>query len=149
MHALPSSEGKIGIDLGLTHFAIASTGEKVSGPKAFAKYEKKLAKAQRALAKKKKGSANRKKARLRVAKIHARIADVRKDFLHQLSTRWVRENQVIAIETLGVANMQKTVVWRNRLAIKAGRNSFANWNTKADGTAGRLWVSTAGIHAGE
>ena len=107
VHALPTCEGKIGIDLGLTRFAIASTGEKVAGPKAFAKYEAKLAKAQRSLAKKQKGSANRKKARLRVARIHARIADVRKDFLHQLSTRWVRENQVIAIETLGVVNMQK------------------------------------------
>ncbi len=85
VHALPTCEGKIGIDLGLTHFSIASTGEKIAGPKAFAKYEAKLAKAQRSLAKKQKGSANRKKARLRVARIHARIADVRKDFLHQLS----------------------------------------------------------------
>ena len=99
--------GKVGIDLGLTHFAILSTGEKVAAPNTFRKHETKLAKLQRRLAKKQKGSANRKKARLKVAKLHAKIADSRKDFLHKLSTRLVNENQVIAIETLVVSNMQK------------------------------------------
>lgn len=103
----PAVQGKVGIDLGLTHFAILSTGEKIVSPKAFRTNETKLAKAQRALAKKQKGSANRKKAKLKVAKLHAKIADTRKDFLHKLSTRLINENQVIAIETLAVSNMQK------------------------------------------
>ena len=98
---------KVGIDLGLSHFAILSTGEKIAAPNTFRKNEEKLAKLQRKLAKKTKGSANRKKARLKVAKLHAKIADSRKDFLHKLSTRLVNENQVIAIETLAVSNMQK------------------------------------------
>ena len=100
-------EGKVGIDLGLTRFAILSTGEKIAAPNTFRKHEAKLAKLQRRLAKKQKGSANRKKARLKVAKLHAKIADSRKDFLHKLSTRLINENQVIAIETLAVSNMQK------------------------------------------
>ena len=100
-------EAKVGIDLGLTHFAILSTGEKIAAPNTFRKHEAKLAKLQRRLAKKQKGSANRKKARLKVAKLHAKIADSRKDFLHKLSTRLINENQVIAIETLAVSNMQK------------------------------------------
>ena len=100
-------EGKVGIDLGLTHFAILSTGEKIAAPNTFRKHEAKLAKLQRRLAKKQKGSANRKKARLKVAKLHAKIADSRKDFLHKLSTRLINENQAIAIETLAVSNMQK------------------------------------------
>ena len=100
-------EGKVGVDLGLTHFAILSTGEKIAAPNTFRKNEEKLAKLQRRLAKKTKGSANRKKARLKVAKLHAKIADSRKDFLHKLSTRLINENQVIAIETLAVSNMQK------------------------------------------
>lgn len=100
-------ESKVGIDLGLSHFAILSTGEKIAAPNAFRKNEEKLAKLQRRLAKKTKGSANRKKAKLKVAKLHAKIADSRKDFLHKLSTRLVNENQVIAIETLAVSNMQK------------------------------------------
>lgn len=98
---------KVGIDLGLTHFAILSTGEKIAAPNTFRKHESKLAKLQRRLAKKQKGSANRKKAKLKVAKLHAKITDSRKDFLHKLSTRLVNENQVIAIETLAVSNMQK------------------------------------------
>lgn len=107
VQAKPPVESKIGIDMGLSHFAILSTGEKIDAPKMFRKYEKKLAKLQRRLAKKTKGSANRKKARLKVAKLHAKIADSRKDFLHKLSTRLVNENQVIAIETLAVRNMLK------------------------------------------
>ncbi|HEX4203204.1 MAG TPA: RNA-guided endonuclease TnpB family protein, partial [Ktedonobacteraceae bacterium] len=69
--------------------------------------EKKLAKAQRRHAKKRKGSKNRKKACLKVARIHARIADRRRDFLHKLSTRLIRENQVVCVESLAVKNMVK------------------------------------------
>lgn len=103
----PKVDGQVGIDLGLTHFAILSTGEKIASPNTFRKYEASLAKRQRRLAKKQKGSANRRKAKLKVARLHARITDVRRDSLHKLSTRLVNENQVIAIETLSVSNMQK------------------------------------------
>jgi putative transposase len=105
--SLPEVVGEIGIDLGLTHFAILSTGEKIDAPNIFRKNEKKLAKYQRCMAKKQKGSRNRSKARLKVARIHATIADSRRDFLQKLSTRLIRENQTIAIETLAVKNMQK------------------------------------------
>lgn len=111
---------KVGIDLGLTHFAILSTGEKIVSPKAFSANEKKLAKLQRSFSKKQKGSSNRKKAKLKVARLHAKIADTRKDFLHKLSTRLINENQVIAVETLAVSNMQK-----NRYLAKA--ISDAGW----------------------
>ena len=103
----PASNGKVGIDLGLTHFAILSTGEKIAAPNTFRRNEAKLAKLQRRLAKKTKGSARREKARLKVARLHAKIADARRDFLHKLSIRLINENQVIAIESLSVSNMQK------------------------------------------
>ena len=103
----PAVAGKIGIDLGLTHFATLSTGEKVAAPNTFRRYEKKLAKLQRRLAKKTKGSNRREKAKLKVARLHAKIADSRRDFLHKLSTRLINENQVIAVESLSVSNMQK------------------------------------------
>lgn len=103
----PAVVGKIGIDLELSHFAIFSTGEKVAAPNTFRKNEAQLAKLQRRLAKKQKGSKNRIKAACKVARLHAKTADARKDFLHKLSTRLVNENQVIAVESLAVANMKK------------------------------------------
>lgn len=117
----PAVDGKIGVDLGLTHFAILSTGEKVAAPNTFRRYEKKLAKLQRRLAKKTKGAKRREKAKLKVARLHAKIADARRDFLHKLSTRLINENQVIAIESLSVSNMQK-----NRCLSKS--ISDASWS---------------------
>ncbi len=105
--AKPEVTSQVGIDLGLSHFAILSTGEKVAGPKTYRKHERRLARAQRRLAKKTPGSKNRAKAKLKVARLHARITDARRDFLHKLSTRLINENQVIAIETLAVSHMQK------------------------------------------
>jgi putative transposase len=98
---------QIGLDLGLKSMVILSTGEQVGNPKYFSQAEKKLAKAQKRLASKQKGSKNRAKARLKVARIHAKIADRRRDYQHKLSTRLIRENQTICIESLQVMNMVK------------------------------------------
>jgi putative transposase len=95
----------VGLDMGITSLVALSTGEKVGNPQYFRQDEKKLARAQRRLAKKRKGSKNRDKARHKVARIHARIADRRRDYQHKLSTRMVRENQVICVETLNVKGM--------------------------------------------
>src|SRR5699024_5090148 len=105
--ALPISETTVGIDAGITTLYTLSTGEKITNPRHEKKDREKLARAQRQLSKKEKGSKNRDKARRKVARIHARIADRRRDHLHKLSTRLVRENQVIAIEDLSVRNMVK------------------------------------------
>jgi putative transposase len=97
----------VGLDLGLKSMVITSDGHTYGNPKFFSKDEKKLAKAQRRHAKKKKDSKNRGKARLKVARIHKKIADRRRDYQHQLSTRIIRENQVVCIESLHVKNMVK------------------------------------------
>jgi putative transposase len=104
---LPATAKQVGIDLGLHDVVVLDTGEKVGNPRFFAQDEKKLAQAQRRLAKKQRGSKNRDKARRKVARIHARIADRRRDFTHQLSTRIIRENQTICIESLHVKAMVK------------------------------------------
>src|SRR5699024_7367 len=82
----------VGVDAGITSLVSLSTGQKVANPEHERKDRAKLAKAQRGLSRKQKGSANRAKARKKVARVHARITDRRKDFLHKLSTRLVREN---------------------------------------------------------
>nr|WP_228056663.1 transposase [Microcoleus sp. LEGE 07076] len=103
-----STEGKaIGIDVGLTHYAVTSDGTKHGNPKHYRKYEKKLAKRQKQLSHKLKGSRNRNKARVKVAKVHAKIVRCREDFLHKLSRKLVDENQVIVVENLAVRNMVK------------------------------------------
>ena len=102
----PSTEGKaIGIDLGLTHFAITSEGSKYENPKHLAKHERNLKRKQQKLSRKQKGSKRRQKAKRLVAKVHSKIARCREDFLHKLSRKIVNENQVIAVENLNVKGM--------------------------------------------
>lgn len=107
IEALPESPNQIGLDLGITSLVVLSNGEKIANPKTFKAKRRKLRKAQKALSRKKKGSNNCQKARLKVAKVHAEISDARNDFLHKLTARLVRENQVIAVEDLSVKNMIK------------------------------------------
>ncbi|WP_344504438.1 RNA-guided endonuclease TnpB family protein, partial [Dactylosporangium maewongense] len=97
--------GAVGVDAGLNSLLCLSTGEKVTNPGHERRDRAALARAQRNLARKEKGSANRAKARLKVARVHARITDRRRDHLHKLTTRLVRENQTIVIEDLTVRNM--------------------------------------------
>jgi putative transposase len=104
---LPPIEKAVGIDLGLKSFLVTSDGEAIANPKYYARDEKKLAKAQRKHARKKKGGKNREKARRKVARHHARIADTRRNFQQQVSTRLIRENQVICLETLNIKGMVK------------------------------------------
>lgn len=102
---LPISNNEIGIDLGIKEFAITSDGEMIENPKYLRKSEKKLRKLQKDLSRCKKGSKNREKCRIKVAKQHEKITNQRKDFLHKLSTRIIRENQTIVLEDLKVKNM--------------------------------------------
>ncbi|WP_406375901.1 transposase [Streptomyces sp. NBC_00647] len=112
---LPATDTAVGIDVGLNHLLTLSTGEKITNPRHERRDRAALAKAQRRLSKKARGDgANRAKARRKVAKIHARIADRRRDTLHKLTTRLVRENQTLVIEDLSIRNMV-----RNRSLARA------------------------------
>lgn len=105
---LPETDGEVGIDLGLTHFAVMSDGRKVSSPKFLRRAERKLRKAQQALSRKEKGSNNRKKAIARVARLHTRVADARRDHHHKLSTTIIRESQAVYVENLSVKGLART-----------------------------------------
>ncbi|CAM5611131.1 Transposase OS=Streptomyces griseorubiginosus OX=67304 GN=AQJ54_19530 PE=3 SV=1 [Streptomyces griseorubiginosus] len=97
----------VGLDAGITCLVTLSTGEKITKPRHERRDRARPARAQRELSCKAKGSANREKDRRRVARDPARIADWRRHFLHKLSTRLVRENQVVVIEDLTVRNQLK------------------------------------------
>lgn len=108
VEAAPATMAAIGVDAGITSLVTLSTGEKVTNPRHERCDRARLARAQRELSRKEKGSSNREKARRKVSRIHARIADRRRDHLHKLTTRLVRENQTIVIEDLTVRNMLKS-----------------------------------------
>ena len=96
----------IGIDLGIKTFAVMSNGEKAESP-SYKKLDRKVRKLQRKLARQPRDSKRRNITRIRIAKLHNQITDTRKDFLHQLSTKIVNENQVIVLEDLNVSGMVK------------------------------------------
>ncbi|GAA1612066.1 hypothetical protein GCM10009733_005160 [Nonomuraea maheshkhaliensis] len=73
----------------------------------FANFFAKRAKYPAFKSRKEKGSNNRAKARLKVARVYARATDRRRDHLHKVTTRLVRENQAIAVEDLTVRNLVK------------------------------------------
>ena len=113
---LPKAESCVGVDLGLNSLLITSEGEKITNPRHFNKQRERLAKAQKRLAKKQKGSVNRQKARVRVARIQSKIADTRRDHLHKLTTRLVKENQLIAVEDLCVKGMLRSKRYSRSIA---------------------------------
>ncbi|MEU9340487.1 RNA-guided endonuclease TnpB family protein [Streptomyces sp. NPDC048278] len=121
---MPQTDRTIGIDLGLTHFAVLSDGTKIDSPRILRRAEKKLKKAQRELSRKQKGSNNRAKARLKVARAHAKVADARRNFHHQLSSKLISENQGIAVEDLPVVSLARTKLAKS--VHDAGWSSFIN-----------------------
>jgi putative transposase len=97
----------VGVDVGLTHLATLSTGEKIPNPKRYHASLRYLRQQQRCLARRQKGSRRREKQRLRVARAHARVRQERQYALHALTTRLVREFDLIFIEDLNVKAMAR------------------------------------------
>ena len=97
----------VGIDLGIKDFAITSDGYKISNKKYLQQSLSKLTKLQKELSRKSKGSSNFNKARLKVAKLQEHIANQRKDYLQKLSTRIIKNYDIICIEDLQTKNMIK------------------------------------------
>lgn len=95
----------IGIDLGIKDFAITSDGQKFENHKYMAKSQKKIAKLQRELSRKTKDGANWEKARIKLARAHEKVVNQRSDYLHKLSTKLIRENDIVCVENLHVKNM--------------------------------------------
>jgi putative transposase len=112
---LNAKNQSIGIDLGIKTFAVMSNGEKAYSPvvaasgksQTYRTIDCKIRKLQKKLARQQKGSNRRNITRLQIARLHNQITDLRKDFLHKLSTKIVSENQTIVLEDLNVSGMVK------------------------------------------
>ena len=120
---LPDTGTQVGIDLGLTHFAVLSDGRKVANPRFLRRAERKLRTAQQNLSRKDKGSNNRAKARIKVARVHARVADTRRDWLHKESIRIIRDSQAVYVEDLCVRGLARTRLAKS--VHDAGWSAFA------------------------
>jgi putative transposase len=104
---LPITHRVVGVDVGLTHLATLSTGEKIPNPRRYHARLRYLRQQQRCLARRQKGSRRREKQRLRVARAHARVRQERQCALHALTTRLVREFDLVMIEDLNVKAMAR------------------------------------------
>jgi putative transposase len=104
---LPIRQRSVGVDVGLTHLATLSTGEKIPNPKRYHAHLRYLRQQQRCLARRQQGSRRREKQRLRVARVHARVRQERQCALHKLTTRLVREFDLICIEDLNVKGLAR------------------------------------------
>ena len=101
------NQGAVGVDLGVSALATLSTGETITGAKPHKALLSRLQRLSRGLSRKVKGSENRKKAKAKLARLHARIANIRKEALHQLTTKLTRQFHTIGIEDLNVKGMAK------------------------------------------
>ncbi len=104
----PGTGAEVGIDLGLTWFAVLSDGTVIRSPTFLRRAERKLRRLQKSLSRTAAGSSNREKARVKVARAHAKVADSRWDFHHKLSTALTRDNQAVYAEDLCVAGLART-----------------------------------------
>ena len=155
---LPKTNSSVGVDIGLSDFAILSTGEKIGNGRFFNQLSKKLAKEQkilsrRALVAKKANrklseSNNYQKQRIKVAKIHEKIANMRRDFLNKLSANIIKNHDVICIEDLSSKNLMKN----HKLAKSIGDVSWyefvrmleykSNWYEKQVSKISRWYPSS-------
>ena len=99
------NNGQIGIDLGIKSAVVTSGGKEFFAPKPLKSNIIKLIRLSKSHSSKQKGSKNNKKSQIRLAKLHVHIKNIRKDWIHKVTTKLVRENQTICLEDLNVKGM--------------------------------------------
>ena len=107
IHSFEKTNQNVGIDLGLKDYLILDSGEKIHNPRILKSLEEKYRRLAKSLSRKVKGSANYRKAKINLARFHEKIVNIRKDFLHKLSTSLVKTYDVICIENLNISGLMK------------------------------------------
>ena len=119
---VPRQGEPVGVDLGLTSFLVLSDGTRVEAPKPLARALRLLRRRSRQLARKQKGSRNRAKAALRLARLHRRIRNLRRDFLHKVTTWLAKAKPVLVAEELHVRGLGRGRL--SRSVADAGWGTF-------------------------
>jgi putative transposase len=107
MPQLPVVDTEVGVDLGIKTLATCSDGKVYENAKPYRRLSRRIKMAQRRLSKKKKGSKNRERAKRKLARLHLKVRNIRNDHLHKTTTKIIRENQTVYLETLNVRGMMK------------------------------------------
>jgi putative transposase len=131
---LPKSDAAIGIDVGLTSFAVLSDGTEIQNPHWYRTAQAKLRVAQRRVSRRKKGSHRRRKAVEILQKIHEHITNQRKDFQHKLSHQIIQKYGTIAVEALNIKGLSGGMLaksvhdagWGNFLSMLAYKAESAS-----------------------
>jgi IS605 OrfB family transposase len=115
--AIPAGNGKpsvVGVDVGVRHLAVLSTGTVIPNQRALEGSLRKFRRLNRQLARRTPGSRRRSRTRRRLARVHARAANLRRDALHKLTTSLATQHGTVVVEQLNVAGMV-----RNRRLARA------------------------------
>ncbi len=136
---MPVSDKAVGIDVGLTSFAVTSDGEFIDNPRYLREAEAVLRRSQRSVSRKKKGGHNRRKAVILLAKNHLKVKRQRADFAHKLADSLVNVYGHIAIEDLRIKNMVRNHHLARSIS-DAGWGQFVNILSYKAEYAGREFV---------
>lgn len=106
----------VAIDVGLTDFAIFSSGEKIQAPKPLQKALQRIKRLSKRHSRKVKGSKNKKKSAILLARLHRKVRNIRQDFLHKISTKLTKTKSAIVIEDLDVKGLMQKASYSRHIA---------------------------------